>query len=194
MIPMLVGPGLAKLALRWLVNGLPVLILAAAAIWLRGHYISVGESRADARHAATAAAVAHAQRIEATRVRKAEAAHATEIADIDRAHIEDLNRAKTALADAVADLDNGRLRLRRAAADRCADGHLPATAAAAGVGDGSTAAGLSRSNAEFLLRVGNDADDTARQLAACQAVVASYYAACGATASAPSTPEPGLDR
>ncbi len=188
-IPALAGPGLAKLALRWLVNGLPVLILFAAALWLRGHYIGVGEARADARHAATAAAVAAAQDAEVTRVRNAEAAHAADLAGRDRDHLEEMNRAKHVLDAAVADLDNGRLRLRRASADRCADGHLPTPAATAGVGDGAKANGLSRSNAEFLLRIGNDADDTARQLAACQSVVASYYAACGAEPSPP-TPAP----
>lgn len=188
MIPVLAGPGLARLALRWLVNGLPVLLLVAGALWLRSYYIAFGETRADARHAAVAAAKAQAQAVEAARVRKAEAAHAAELAAIDRTHLEDLTRAKHALDAAVADLDTGRLRLRRAAATDCgASGHLPTPEPAAGGGDGAQASGLSRRNAEFLLRIGADADATARQLAACQAVVARYYADCGAPP--PSTPD-----
>lgn len=51
---------------------------------------------------------------------------------------------------------------------------IPAAAARAGAGgsDASSPRGLSAADAEFLVRFAGDADDVARQLAACQAVVA----------------------
>lgn len=179
------GSNLLSLLLGWCRRGLPLLIIAAVFIAQRAYFIGVGEDRADARHAAVAAQRAQAQRLEAARVRNAEADHARRLNDIDRAHLEDLQHAKAALDTAVADLDAGRLRLRRAAHDQCADRQLSAPATTTAISDGAEASGLSRANAEFLLRVGADADDTARQLATCQAVVASYYAACGVAPSVP---------
>jgi prophage endopeptidase len=69
---------------------------------------------------------------------------------------------------AVAGLRDGTFRLRERFS--CPPNPAPARGAAARGNEG-TARGLSAADAEFLVRFASDADDVARQLAACQAIL-----------------------
>lgn len=102
------------------------------------------------------------------------------IHDADVQHQKEMTDAQAAYDHDVAALRSGALRVRPAASCPAAGKPgVPAPAAGPGVGDGSQASGLSDANAQFLLRLGQRADDVVRQLAECQAVVAADRATVG---------------
>ena len=80
--------------------------------------------------------------------------------------------ARAELEQDLADLrtDNARLRVRGRFQCPTAAG-VPGDAGRASGGDGSAQAGLLREDAEFLLRIGREADEVVRQLTACQAIL-----------------------
>lgn len=121
------------------------------------------------------AARAAGQRIKALEegVRRAEQAHAQALAAISTDYERKLNDANKQRAADAAAVRAGTLRLRDPDAPglRACGGVAPAIAAAAGRGDGGAAGELSSAAVGFLLDFANDADDTARQLQACQRVV-----------------------
>ena len=105
--------------------------------------------------------------------RAAEARNASALATISTRHTQELHHAQAQRTRDRADLRAGTLRLRDPGAPGLrADGCLPpAPGPAAGGRDARTPGDLSREAAEFLLDLAAEADDTARQLAACQRVV-----------------------
>lgn len=115
-------------------------------------------------------------------VRKAEQAHAAKLSYISATYQKELVDAKAQHARDLAAIRAGTIRLRdpayTAPVPAC-PGAAPQTAATAGGCDGgktgefpgSSAGFLSGGASEFLIGLANDADDVARQLAACQRVV-----------------------
>lgn len=144
-------------------------IACVVLLCLRWHWIGLGEDRvqaewdkAEAGYAAAAAAhAAHVQTIEA-RWRS----------DFDAA-VARLNKENTdAIAERdglLADLRAGNLRLRDKF--RCPSGGVSGTAGSAAGGDGPEGGVLSVEDQTFLVRLGAEADDVARQLTACQAIL-----------------------
>lgn len=121
-------------------------------------------------------AMANAKIVELEETARAtERKHANQIASISRNLQEEIARAKLQKdLDSVA-ARNGALRLYdKFAAGVCADrDKAGAVGAGAGRRDGSTGCELSSEAAQFLLGLAGDADDIARQLTACQAVITS---------------------
>lgn len=72
----------------------------------------------------------------------------------------------------IAGLRSGTVRLREHFTCPAVAG-VPQTPAGAGASDGTEAGGLSREDAEFLVREAGRADDVVRQLTACQAILKS---------------------
>lgn len=105
--------------------------------------------------------------------RKKEQESARDMAAVSAAYQRELNHANAAKDRALADLRAGRLRLRDPGARSqppCGSG-LPEAGAGAAGRDGEARGELSGATAEFLVALAGEADQVARQLAACQAVV-----------------------
>lgn len=113
--------------------------------------------------------------------RARERAGAERLAAVSADYQKELVNAKTAKDRAVADLRAGRLVLRDPGAAGCATGGGAAAPAGAGAGgrDGAPPGELPRAAegvlseraSEFLIGLASEADEVARQLAACQGVV-----------------------
>lgn len=157
-------------AIPWPVYALAALV---AAFWLYGnHREGVGEDRVqaawDAEKARLAAEVAAAEKSAREKEARDRAAFDAALTLLE---LENAN-ARAELEQDLADLraDNARLRVR--GRFQC-----PATAGVSGTAAGSAGsdeapqAGLLREDAEFLLRIGREADDVVRQLTACQAIL-----------------------
>lgn len=88
--------------------------------------------------------------------------------DADVRYQQGIDDGKKSLEADIAKLRDGTHRLR----DRftCPPG-VPAAPTSSSGGDAAQAAGLQREDAEFLIRLAADADDTARRLAACQQIL-----------------------
>lgn len=108
--------------------------------------------------------------------RDQEQAHGKAMAEIASQHQKDLKDAGAEKDRVIADLRTRNLRLRvpvvSTTVTACGGGGA-GTEAGAGAGqrDGETTAELSGAAAEFLVGLASEADDVARQLSACQAVV-----------------------
>lgn len=124
------------------------------------------EAASAADRAAAASAVAQVSAVEAMRQEEHARAGAVNAADV--AYQRGLQDGKAAADNVLAGVADGTYVLRDKF--RC-----PARAAEAsagpGVGDGRAPAVLSDADVQFLVRIASEADDTVRQLAACQAVV-----------------------
>lgn len=105
--------------------------------------------------------------------RQAEQAHAQALSVLSTDYERKLSDANKQRALDHAAATAGTLRLRDPAAPglRACGGIAPQIAAGAGGGDGRAPGELSPAAVGFLLDFANDADDIARQLAACQQVV-----------------------
>ncbi len=90
------------------------------------------------------------------------------LSDADVRYQQGIDDGKKSLEADIAKLRDGTRRLR----DRftCPPGVPPASTSSSS-GDAAQAAGLQREDAEFLVRLAADADDTARRLAACQQIL-----------------------
>ena len=101
--------------------------------------------------------------------------HAEDIAALDAKRQQETNDAKIKTDQLVGAARAGSLRLRDPGAQRCPSGRNPAAKTATGAGQHHDAPGanLSATAAEFLLGLTGEADDTVRQLNACQQVVQS---------------------
>ena len=110
-----------------------------------------------------------------TAARAREQQYAAGLATISTTYQEALTHAQTQHTADLAAIRSGALRLRvqypAAAAVRPGDGSASTTAATAGGRDGSQGSDLPGSVAVDLLALADDADNIARQLAACQAVI-----------------------
>lgn len=104
------------------------------------------------------------------KAREAEQAHVNEVDRIAQNLIEERNRGFQERDQVIADLRAGALRLRPRFQCPARQQAAPAGTAAAG-SDGGAQAGLSGADAEFLVREASRADEVARQLTACQAVI-----------------------
>ena len=148
-----------------------VLLCAASGVigWLDGAQHAGVEALAHERDAAQAVA----ERVQALQLqaRAAEQRYALALADISTDYQRRLNDATQQRAADRAALRAGALRLRDpgGAAD-CRGAAAEAGAGSAGR-DGRAPGDLSPAAAGFLLELASDADDVARQLAACQRVV-----------------------
>jgi hypothetical protein len=155
----------ALAAIPWPVYALAALLLAG---WLYGnHRESVGEARVqaawDAEKTEIAEAVAEAERLAREREAEMQAGFdaAVELLTLEKAN---------ALAELEKDLaalraDNASLRVRDRF--RCpASGGVPSSAGDSGNAE-EAGAGLLREDAEFLLRLGREADDVVRDLNTC---------------------------
>lgn len=172
MIPFLAKPAAAGAiaALRrvpawvWWLAAASVVLLA-----LRWHWIGVGEDRVQARWDAAEARYVAAAAAHAVEVKTIEARWRSDFA----AAVARLTKENTdALAERdglLADLRAGNVRLRDKF--RCPDRRLPAAPGPAAGSDGAEGGGLSVTDAQFLVRLGAEADDVARQLTACQAIL-----------------------
>lgn len=92
----------------------------------------------------------------------------TALSDADVRYQQGIDDGKKSLEADIAELRDGTRRLR----DRftCPPG-VPSAAPSASGGDAAQAAGLQPEDAEFLIRLAADADDTARRLTACQQIL-----------------------
>lgn len=104
--------------------------------------------------------------------RETERRHAQAMADVSSDYQRRIDEAhQLRAADRVA-LRTGALRLRDPGTPGAGGGSAAGSPGAGSPGrDGGTAGELSRQAAEFLLELASDADDVARQLAACQRIV-----------------------
>lgn len=163
----------AKAAFKWLA-GLPWQALAAIAacvvlLALRWHWIGVGEDRVQARWDAAEARHTAAAAVRAAEVRTIEARWRS---DFDAAVARLTKENTDALAERdrlLADLRAGNVRLRDKF--RCPDRRLPGATGPAAGSDGAEGGVLSVEDQEFLVRLGAEADDVARQLTACQTIL-----------------------
>lgn len=106
--------------------------------------------------------------------RKREREHAAQLNDISGQYQQEVGNANRKVADLTRRVRAGDLRLRDPGAVCAAQGgggRVPEASGSAGGRDGGTGTELSAATAEFLISEANRADDVARQLAACQAVV-----------------------
>ena len=106
--------------------------------------------------------------------RKTEQDQAKVIAAISTDYQEQIRNANTIHSADIAAVRSGLIRLRDHSASKntCPD-RVPETPSAPRGRDGQEGADLSKPATEFLLGLARDADDIARQLAACQAVIVS---------------------
>ena len=110
-----------------------------------------------------------------TAARASEQQHAAGLATISTAYQQELSHAQAQHAADLAAIRTGDLRLRvqypAATAVHTDDDSASTTAATAGGRDGSQGSDLPGSVAVDLLALADDADNIARQLASCQAVI-----------------------
>ena len=125
-----------------------------------------------------AAAESARQQLEAAKdaARAQEQRDAARMAELARDYIAEREKGFEDRDRTIADLRAGERRLRDrfqcpAAGAAGGSAGLPGSGRAAGGSDAPAPGGLSRSDAEFLVRFASEADDVAGQLAACQAVV-----------------------
>lgn len=172
-------------AIPWQVWGLALLL--AGWWWERGHY---GDERYRTGYAAAEGlytAEINRREDEAAKAlqdakdeaRATEQRHAAEMAAAAQSYIDERERGFEERDRTIADLRAGELRLRdrfqcpaTGAAGRPAG--VPQAGGAAGGSHAAAPGGLSRADAEFLVRFASEADDVAGQLAACQAVVRAW--------------------
>lgn len=148
-----------------------VLLCAASGVigWLDG--AQHAGAAALARERDTAQAVAERVQVLQQQARAAEQRHAQALADVSTDYQRRINEANQVRAADRAALRAGTLRLRDP--DGAADCRGAAAQAGAGTAgrDGRAPGELSPAATGFLLELASDADDVARQLAACQRVV-----------------------
>ncbi len=109
-----------------------------------------------------------------TAARKAEQEHAAAMATVSADYQRRMNDANNQRRHDLAAVRAGTLRLRDPDTTGLGTPGCPPAAAGAGAGgrDGAAGGQLSPAASEFLLSLASDADDLARQLAACQGIVA----------------------
>lgn len=92
-------------------------------------------------------------------------------AEIDKAYQQGVDDGKQALDDDIRRLHDGTDRMRdKFKCPRVTEqsSRLPSTGPATGINNEATQGGLQSADAEFLVRLGHEADDVVRQLTACQ--------------------------
>lgn len=152
---------------------LVVALTLGVGFWQRTDGFAEGYQSSEAAHKAEADRVAERELVATALVseanRKAERARTGALHSADVAYQRGLSDGKAAVDVSVGDVHAGRVRDRF----KCPtpQGGAGAPAASAGLGDGGAPRGLSDADAEFLVRFAGEADDTRRQLAACQVVV-----------------------
>jgi hypothetical protein len=138
-----------------------VVLLAASGLYLRAHYIGVGESRVQAQWNAREAGYALQRAEAAIAARNIEQRHRAEYAAIASRFLAEQRAADETHDRTIADLRRGALRVQNRLT--CPSGRAEAaTAAARAIAAGQ--AGLLPADAEFLLREAARADEVARQL------------------------------
>ena len=138
-----------------------VLLLVASGLYLRAHYIGVGESRVQAQWDAREADYALKRAEAAIAARNTEARWRAEYAAIAARFLAEQKEADETHDRTIADLRRGALRVQNRLT--CPSGRAEAAADAARA-IGASQAGLLPADAEFLLREAARADEVARQL------------------------------
>lgn len=161
----------------------PYRLLAAAALWLASlfavgvwqhHAGAVGERVTWQAKEVTEQATAAAQfKALSDAARKAEQDNAAKMAALAADYERKLSDANKQRAADIAAVRAGSLRLRDKSGTCMPAGTDPGSKAGPGpgIGNGATGCELSETASGFLLDFANDADDVARQLAACQQVI-----------------------
>lgn len=154
----------------WRALAVVLLCLAAGVIgWMDGARHEGAKAVARERDAAQAVA-ARVQALQ-TQVRETEERHAQALANVSADYQQRMNNAIQVRAADHAALHSGALRLHDPAGSASCGSAAPEIAAGSSGRDDRTPGELSGSAAEFLLDFAHDADDVARQLAACQRIV-----------------------
>jgi hypothetical protein len=149
----------------WALIGAGVVVLALG-LFLRAHWIDVGESRVQARWDAAEAAhaIKRAEAVIAARV--LEQRHRDELKAVADRFLTEQRKADEDHAAAVAAVRVGTVRVR----DRftCPSPGVPAASADPGSADDAGPRGLQPADLEYLLGIGAEADAIARRLNALQ--------------------------
>lgn len=103
--------------------------------------------------------------------RKKEQQHMDDIAAIDQKYLRSLENVKAENDKIIASLKSGTLSVRNNRTAVCAAIPAGQASASASVDNGASTSQLSESGAEFLLRLGGEADKVVVQLTACQAIL-----------------------
>jgi hypothetical protein len=151
-----------------------VIAITAAAYGCYHHGVSTTTARYEAVIAKANAAHAKDLADKLAAARAEEQSKAADMHAIDTQTIQDKQNEIDSRDSTIADLRAGSLRLRdHFTCSAGSDKRLPDVAATAGKRDAARQGGLQQADAEFLVRLASDADQVARQLQACQAVVRS---------------------
>lgn len=161
----------------------PYRLLAGALLWLASlfavgvwqhHAGAVGERVAwQAKEVTEQAAAAAQLKALSDAARAAEQKHAADMAALAADYERKLSDANKQRAADIAAVRAGTLRLRDKSGTCVPASTDPGAKAgpSSGIGNGTTGCELSETTSGFLLDFANDADDIARQLAACQQVI-----------------------
>jgi hypothetical protein len=150
----------------WALIGAGVVLLVLV-LFLRAHWIDVGESRVQARWDAAEAKHAR-QRAEAiVAARVLEQRHRDELKAVADRFLADQEKADEEHAAAVAAVRAGTVRVRERFT--CPSPGVPAASADPGSADDAGPRGLQPADLEYLLGIGAEADAIARRLNALQA-------------------------
>ena len=137
-----------------------VVLLAASGLYLRAHYIGVGESRVQAQWDAREADYALKRAEAAIAARNTEARHRAEYAAIAARFLQDQADAKIQTDRVIAGLRSGSVRVRQ----RFTCPSLPGAAADSSGAAETGPRGLQPADASDLVGIGAEADAVARQL------------------------------
>lgn len=158
-----------RTAASYLLAGLLVIALGISRV-------QIVNLRADA---ATHLAADETARADAEKnARKTEATAASVQVAIETDYLKEASDAKASADRTISDMRTGALQLRPELTRRAASG-VPGASTAAGNRDGAGQGGLRDTDAEFLVREADRADQLALQLNAAQAVIKADRKACG---------------
>lgn len=143
------------------------LALVIAVLWLRSHWIGVGEDRVQARWDAQKAVYAAEREAARVAARQTEERHRAEYKAIAERFTREQEKANEEANRIIADLRSGNLRLRQ----RFTCPRMPETAGGSEGNHGADQAGLSERDVDFLIRFAERADTAARRLTACQQIL-----------------------
>lgn len=157
-------------AIIQLLGGFRAATFLAGALALAACLFFVTLQRNDARQdfASYKAAVIIATAKAETAARESERKQAAAILAATDKLTKENDHARETVAALTADLRSGALKLRERFT---CPARVPGAAASPGVGDEAAAGGLSGEDAEFLVSEASRADEVARQLTACQAII-----------------------
>ena len=108
------------------------------------------------------------------KVKAAEEKGAQDVAELDKHYTEVMNANKKQADADIAALNAGTIKLRSRFSCPAANSPAGTVTTPSSVGNGATQGGLQRSDAEFLIRLSDEADGVTTQLAAAQLLITDY--------------------